>query len=139
MAKFAAKTEEQMGAAAKCEQDFRKVLEKTDVDAVTIATPDHWHAPMAILALQAGKHVYVEKPCSHNPAEGVMLVSESEIKAAVRFLLTRMKMLVEPSGAVAAAAVLHNKLPPGIRSVGVVISGGNVDLDVLADVCREAA
>ena len=74
MAKFAAKTEEEMGPAPKCEGDFRKVLEKTDVDAVTIATPDHWHAPMAILALQAGKHVYVEKPCSHNPAEGVMLV-----------------------------------------------------------------
>ena len=72
-------------------------------------------------------------------AEGVVLVSETEIKATVRFLLTRMKMLVEPSGAVAAAAVLHNKLPPGIQSVGVVISGGNVDLDVLADVCREAA
>jgi predicted dehydrogenase len=63
-----------MGAAPKCEKDFRKVLEKTDVDAITIATPDHWHAPMAILGLQAGKHVYVEKPCSHNPAEGVLLV-----------------------------------------------------------------
>ncbi len=72
-------------------------------------------------------------------AEGVILVSEAEIKAAVRFLLTRMKLLVEPSGAVAAAALLHNKLPAGIRSAGVILSGGNVDLDVLADVCREAA
>ena len=78
MAKFAAKTEQQMGDAPKCEQDFRKVLEKTDVDAITIATPDHWHAPMAILGLQAGKHVYVEKPCSHNPAEGVMLVKAQQ-------------------------------------------------------------
>lgn len=72
-------------------------------------------------------------------AEGVVLVSETEIKATVRFLLTRMKLLVEPSGAVAAAAVLHNKLPKGIGTVGVIISGGNVDLDVLADICREAA
>ncbi|HTU47788.1 MAG TPA: threonine/serine dehydratase [Bryobacteraceae bacterium] len=72
-------------------------------------------------------------------AEGVLLVSEAEIKATVRFLLTRMKLLVEPSGAVAAAAVLHNKLPRGIGTVGVIISGGNVDLDVLADICREAA
>lgn len=55
--------------------DFRKVLEDKDVDAVFIATPEHWHAPMAILALQAGKHVYVEKPCSHNPFENDLLVS----------------------------------------------------------------
>jgi predicted dehydrogenase len=56
-------------------KDFRKILEDKTVDAVTIATPDHWHAPMAILALQAGKHVYVEKPCSHNPREGELLVA----------------------------------------------------------------
>ena len=55
--------------------DFRKALEDPAVDAVVIATPDHWHAPMAILALAAGKHVYVEKPCSQNPAEGEMLVA----------------------------------------------------------------
>ena len=55
-------------------QDFRKSLESKDVDAVAIATPDHWHAPMALLALQAGKHVYLEKPVSHNPQEGEMLI-----------------------------------------------------------------
>ena len=48
------------------------------MDAITIATPDHWHAPMAIAGLQAGKHVYVEKPCSHNPAEGEMLVEAQQ-------------------------------------------------------------
>jgi predicted dehydrogenase len=78
LSKFAAATEKQMGTAPKTEKDFRKILEKTDVDAVTIATPDHWHAPMAILALEAGKHVYVEKPCSHNPAEGVLLVKAQQ-------------------------------------------------------------
>ncbi len=72
--KFADKAQGAMGEAPGTSQDFRKVLALKDVDAVTIATPDHWHAPMAILALRAGKHVYVEKPCSHNPAEGVMLV-----------------------------------------------------------------
>jgi threonine dehydratase len=50
----------------------------------------------------------------------------------MRFLLERMKILVEPSGAAAAAAVLFHKLPAGIRSVGVILSGGNVDLEVLA-------
>lgn len=58
------------------EQDFRKFLDNQDVDAVVIATPDHWHAPMAIMALDAGKHVYLEKPCSHNPHEGEMLLEK---------------------------------------------------------------
>jgi len=65
-------------------KDFRKVLEDAAVDAVTIATPDHWHAPMAILALKAGKHVYVEKPCSHNPREGELL--EQAVAASGRVL-----------------------------------------------------
>jgi predicted dehydrogenase len=55
-------------------KDFRKVLEDNSVDIVTIATPDHWHTPMAILAMAAGKHVYVEKPCSQNPYEGELLL-----------------------------------------------------------------
>src|SRR5580693_3857248 len=52
LAKFAAETEKEMGDAAAAEKDFRKILEMKDVDAITIATPDHWHAPMAILGLQ---------------------------------------------------------------------------------------
>ncbi len=59
-------------------KDFRKALEDPALDAVTIATPDHWHAPMAILALAAGKHVYLEKPCSHNPGEGELLAKAVE-------------------------------------------------------------
>ncbi len=74
LAKFAAATQQEMGEPAKPEKDFRNVLQLKEVDAITIATPDHWHAPMAILGLQAGKNVYVEKPCSHNPAEGALLV-----------------------------------------------------------------
>ncbi len=72
--KFADSVRQEMGEAAQTDKDFRKILEQKDVDAITIATPDHWHTPMAIAGLQAGKHVYVEKPCSHNPAEGEMLV-----------------------------------------------------------------
>lgn len=55
-------------------RDFRKILESKDVDAMTIATPEHWHAHMTIMGLQAGKQVYVEKPCSHNPYEGELIV-----------------------------------------------------------------
>jgi predicted dehydrogenase len=61
------------GSSPFLERDFRRTLENRDVDAVMIATPDHTHAPFAILALDAGKHVYVEKPCSHNPREGELL------------------------------------------------------------------
>jgi len=56
-------------------KDFRRALDDKSIDAITIAVPDHWHTPMAILALSAGKHVYVEKPCSQNPHEGELLLS----------------------------------------------------------------
>jgi predicted dehydrogenase len=51
-------------------QDVRRLLDRKDIDAVSIATPNHWHALMAIWAMQSGKDVYVEKPCSHNVDEG---------------------------------------------------------------------
>jgi predicted dehydrogenase len=58
--------------------DLRKVLDDRNVDAVYIATPDHWHAPAAILAIAAGKHVYVEKPCCHNVREGRLMVEAAK-------------------------------------------------------------
>jgi predicted dehydrogenase len=54
--------------------DIRKMLEEKDLDALVVAAPDHWHAPAAIMGCAAGKNVYVEKPCCHNPAEGELLV-----------------------------------------------------------------
>jgi predicted dehydrogenase len=68
------RVKEKTGSTPVLEKDIRKMLESKDIDAISIATPEHWHAPMAIMGLQAGKHVYVEKPPSHNPAEGIMLV-----------------------------------------------------------------
>ncbi|MEN1784104.1 MAG: Gfo/Idh/MocA family oxidoreductase [Bacteroidota bacterium] len=70
--------EENIGYTPKVVKDFRKILDNKNVDAVFIATPEHWHAPMAIMALQAGKHVYVEKPCSHNPHENELLVEAAK-------------------------------------------------------------
>ncbi len=72
--KFADRVQQEMGYPAASVKDFREILAQKDVDAITIAAPDHWHTPMAIAGLQAGKNVYVEKPCSHNPAEGALLV-----------------------------------------------------------------
>lgn len=56
------------------EVDIRRLLERKDVDAITVATPNHWHSLMGIWAAQAGKHLYIEKPCSHNWWEGRQLV-----------------------------------------------------------------
>ncbi len=104
---------------------------------------DYW------LSLQKGERVEIPspptiadglrttKPGVHTFAviqelvEAVLLVSEEEIKEATKFVLSRMKLVVEPSGAVGAAAVLSGKLPPGLKRVGIVLSGGNVDMEVL--------
>jgi threonine dehydratase len=70
-------------------------------------------------------------PVIQKLAEAILLVSEDEIRAAVRFLMEHLKIVAEPSGAVGVAAAISGKLPAGIGSVGIVISGGNVDFDFL--------
>jgi len=101
------------------------------------------------LSLRAGERIAVEPqtiadglrapkpgeltfPIVQRLVEAIALVSDDEIRATVKFLLLRLKILVEPSGAVAAAAVLFRKLPAGVRSIGVVLSGGNIDFEDLA-------
>ena len=104
----------------------------------------------AALSLAAGKRVEIAPPDTiadglrvpqlgeltfsiiRQNVEQVALVSDAEIRDAVKWLLLRMKILVEPSGAATAAAALFKKLPPGLRRVGIVLSGGNVDFEVLA-------
>lgn len=63
---------------AKSYGDFRKVLEDRDVDAIHIATPEHWHAAITVLSIQADKHVYVEKPLAHNIREGRQMVEAAQ-------------------------------------------------------------
>jgi len=72
-------------------------------------------------------------PVIQKYVEQIVLVSDEEIRATVKFLLTRMKILVEPSGAVSAAAAMFGKLPKGLGRVGIVVSGGNVDFEQLAE------
>ena len=74
LAKAAATVSEAQGKQVKTITDFRNALDDKSIDALVIAAPDHWHAPAAILAMSAGKHVYVEKPCGHNAREGELLV-----------------------------------------------------------------
>jgi len=70
----ASEVEKACGRKPEIVEDIRRVLDDSSVHAITVATPDHWHAPAAILACKAGKHVYVEKPCSHNVREGRLMI-----------------------------------------------------------------
>jgi threonine dehydratase len=106
------------------------------------------------LSLKAGERIEIAQPQTiadglrtQKPGEvtfpivqrltaGALLVSEDEIRAAIRFLLTRMKLVVEPSGAAAAAAALHKKLPDGFERVGILITGGNIDMEMLSSICK---
>jgi len=80
--------------------------------------------------LRASKPGALTFPIVQKHVEDIVLVSDSEIRDAMNFLLTRMKILVEPSGAASAAAVMRGKLPSGIPKIGVILSGGNTDLDI---------
>jgi threonine dehydratase len=89
-------------------------------------------APRTIAdGLRATKPGALTFPIIQRNVEDIVTVSDDEIRATMAFCLARMKILIEPSGAVAAAAVLMGKLPKNLRRVGIVISGGNVDLDFL--------
>ncbi len=93
---------------------------------VEIAPPDT--IADGLRSLKPGKLTFA---IAQRLVERFVLVSEEEIRETMRFLLERLKILVEPSGAVGLASVLFGKLPPEVRSVGVVLSGGNVDWDVV--------
>lgn len=70
--------EKSLPATPRVEEDFRRVLDDKDIDAVVVATPDHWHALMTVMALDAGKHVYVEKPFSQDLADGRAMVAAAK-------------------------------------------------------------
>jgi len=72
--KAAAMVTERSGTRPEIDEDIRKTLERPDIDAIVVAAPNHWHAPATIMGCAAGKHVYVEKPCSHTAQEGVWAI-----------------------------------------------------------------
>ena len=132
---------ERWGGNPSTETDFRRVLDNRDVDAVTIAAPDHWHALMTIWACQAGKDVYVEKPISHNIIEGRRMIEAARRHSRVVAVGTQRR-----SGAVLAKAVqflrdgglgrIHAgktvvyrpRDPIGVAADGPVPAGVNYDL-----------
>jgi len=81
--------------------------------------------------LRATKPGAITFPIIQKYVEDIVLVSDREIRDTMKFLLTRMKLLVEPSGAATVAALHHRKLPAGMKRVGAILSGGNVDLEFL--------
>lgn len=85
--------------------DFRKILEDDAVDALVCAAPNHWHAPATIMACKAGKHVYVEKPCSHSPSEGEMMIAAAEMYGKCVQMGTQRRSY---SGVHKAIAKLHD-------------------------------
>ncbi len=90
--------------------------------------------PPATIAdgLRSPKPGAITFPIVEKLVDDIVLVSDDEIRETMRFCLTRMKMVVEPSGAVAPAAVLFGKIPASAARVGIIVSGGNVDLEFLA-------
>ena len=72
--KVAKKVEQELGRAPQKVTDFRRILDDSSVDVLANAAPNHWHCSATLLTCAAGKHVYVEKPCSHNPREGELMI-----------------------------------------------------------------
>ena len=75
LAAGAAAIAKRSGTAPKAEPDIRRVLDDKAIDILVVAAPNHWHGPATIMACNAGKHVYCEKPACHNPAEGEMMIA----------------------------------------------------------------
>ena len=122
-------------------QDFRRALDDRAVDALVIATPDHWHAPATILACAAGKHVYVEKPACHNGREGELMVAAARNNKRVVQLGTQRR---SSAGMIEAIARVHkaefgrvlfargwiNSIRPSIGHGKEVAVPANLDYDL---------
>ena len=123
-AKAAGLFAEQIKHDAKLENDIRKVIDDPKVDVILNATPDHWHAPGTIMALKGGKHVYVEKPATHNMLENEL----TDIKdvASVRCLGRRDRELwveVDPAK-LKEFHVSMQEIMDALRTKNITVPGG---------------
>jgi predicted dehydrogenase len=107
-AQNAARAREWAGTGARQFSDFRKLLELKDIDAVLVATPDHWHASIAVLACEAGKDVYVEKPLAYSVREGRAIVEASR----------RYKRIVQ--------AGTQHRSAPHFAEIARIVQGGEL-------------
>ena len=108
----AARAKDWAGKGCESYGDFRKVLDRKDIDAVLVATPDHWHAIPTILACQAGKDVYVEKPLAHNIVEGRAMVEAAR----------RHNRIVQTG--------TQHRSAPHYAEVARIVQGGAIALEV---------
>src|SRR5579884_2957408 len=109
--------------------DFRELLARKDIDAVVIGTPDHWHALPVVFAARAGKHIYCEKPLTHNIAEGRLIVREVA-KAGITFQ-TGSQQRTEFGGRFRQAAELvRNGRVGKIKTVRIGVGGPSVPCDL---------
>jgi predicted dehydrogenase len=103
------------------EQDLRRVFDDKDIDAVVIATPNHWHALASIWAIQAGKHVFVEKPCSHNVVEGRRIVEAAR----------KYKKIVQ-------VGTMNRSRPPVQDAIRLLHEGGIGEVYLARGLCYKA-
>jgi len=115
-------TQQKFGDKPDQHKDFRAVLDRKDIDIVVVATPDHWHAPVTILACMAGKDVYVEKPCSHTIHEGRQMVKAA--RKYRRMVMVGQQQRSDPHFR-EAMAYLHNGQPLGRISRTLTLNYGN--------------
>jgi predicted dehydrogenase len=106
-------------------KDYRKVLERPDIDVVSIVTPDHWHVKIAIEALQAGKHVFCQKPLSLTLEENKLVRAAAEKYPKQQFLIGTQQRS-ERNLFMRAVNMLHKGLLGPIKKVTVGINGGDV-------------
>jgi predicted dehydrogenase len=133
--------EQDVGYRPQTISDFQRILDDPEVDVLICAAPNHWHAPATILACKAGKHVYVEKPCSHNPWEGEMMVKAARThnrcvqlgtqrRSGPSFIEATAKLREGVIGRVYLAQSWYNSLRPSIGQAVAAEVPANFDYEL---------